>query len=308
MKILLIGASGQLGADILRNNPGHEIFAPGRDRLDLQNVQQLEDGVCNVRPDVVINCAAFHNVPLCEEQPDKAFLINCFAVGRLAGFCRQYGARFVTFSSDYVFGGGKVTPYAENDAPQPVQIYGITRAAGEYAAIAAAREHAVIVRTCGLYGRSGAASKGGNFVDKRIADAKTGKSLEMGTDQIVCPTSTDDLSRAVLALIEHRQCAPGIYHLVNEGECSWFEFTKAIYDLLGLKTDLRPVDREGLTGSMRRPLYSVLGNTKARALGVVLPVWKDALARYLRSKYDGNGKLLSVTPLRDTLEGRNQCL
>ena len=284
MKILLIGATGQLGGDILRNNPGHEIVAPGRDRLDLQDIEQVEKGIRDARPDVVINCAAFHNVPLCEEQPGQAFLINCFAVGRLADFCGRYGARLVTFSTDYVFGGEKRTPYVESDAPHPIQIYGITRSAGEHAAIAAAPDHTIIVRTCGLYGRSGAASKGGNFVDKRIADAKAANSLAMGIDQIICPTSTEDLSRAVLALIEHRECGAGIYHLVNEGECSWFEFTKAIYDILGLKVVLRPVDRKGLSGSMRRPLYSVLANTKARALGITLRHWRKALEAYLESR------------------------
>jgi dTDP-4-dehydrorhamnose reductase len=284
VKILLIGATGQLGGDILRNNPGHEIVAPGRDILDLQDVPQLEKAVREVGPDVVINCAAFHNVPLCEEQPEKAFFINCYAVGKLAGFCREHGVRLVSFSTDYVFGGEKRTPYVESDAPHPLQIYGITRAAGEHAAIAAAPDHALIVRTCGLYGRSGATSKGGNFIDKRIADAKAASSLEMGTDQIICPTSTDELSRAVLALIEHRECGPGIYHLVNEGECSWFEFTKAIYDILGLRVVLRPVDRKGLSGSMRRPLYSVLANTKARALGITLRHWRKALEAYLESR------------------------
>jgi dTDP-4-dehydrorhamnose reductase len=285
VKILLIGATGQLGGDILRNNPGHEIVAPGRDILDLQDVRQIENAVRDAGPDVVINCAAFHNVPLCEEQPEKAFFINCYAVGRLAGFCREHGARLVTFSTDYVFGGEKRTPYLEGDAPHPLQIYGITRAAGEYAAIAAAPEHAVIVRTCGLYGRSGAASKGGNFVDKRIADANATNSIEMGSDQVICPTSTDDLSRAVIALIEHGECAPGIYHLVNEGECTWFEFTKAIYDNLGSKVDLRPVDRKGLSGSMRRPLYSALANSKARELGISLRPWKKALEQYLEDRY-----------------------
>ena len=287
MKILLIGATGQLGGDILRNNPGHEIIAPGRDQLDLQHMEQLEKNVRDIGPDVVINCAAFHNVPLCEEQPEKAFLINCFSVGRLAALCRRHGARLVTFSTDYVFGGEKTTPYVESDAPHPLQIYGITRAAGEYAAMAAAPEQAVIVRTCGLYGRSGAASKGGNFVDMRIADAKTANSLEMGCDQTICPTSTDDLSRAVLALVAHRECTPGIYHLVNEGQCSWFEFTRAIYAILDLNVDVQPVDRKGLSGSMRRPLYSVLANTKARNLGIVLPPWRNGLERYLHAHARG---------------------
>ncbi len=295
MKILLIGATGQLGGDILRNNPGHEIIAPGRDQLDLQHIEQLEKGVRDIRPDAVINCAAFHNVPLCEEQPEKAFFINCIAVGKLASFCRQYDARLVTFSTDYVFGGEKRTPYVEGDAPHPLQIYGMTRAAGEHAAIAAAPEHALIIRTCGLYGRSGAASKGGNFVDNRIVDAKAGNSLEMGSDQVVCPTSTDDLSRAVLALVEHRGNALGVYHLVNEGECTWFEFTKAIYEILGLNVDLRPVDRRGLSGSMRRPLYSVLANIKARELGISLHPWRMALERYLEERYSCDPAKVSRT-------------
>ncbi len=285
MKILLIGATGQLGGDLLRNNPGHEIVAPARSQLDLQDVGQIEKAVRNAGPDVVINCAAFHNVPLCEEQPEKAFFINCFAVGRLAGFCREHDARLVTFSTDYVFGGEKRTPYVESDPPHPLQIYGITRAAGEYAAIAAAPEHAVIVRTCGLYGRSGAASKGGNFVDKRVDDAKRAKRLEMACDQTISPTSTDDLSRAVFRLISHQGVAGGIYHLVNEGQCTWFEFTKAIYEELGIDIEVVPVDRKGMSGQMRRPLYSVLGNDAARAIGITLPSWRDALCRYLKENH-----------------------
>lgn len=285
MKILLVGATGQLGGDILRNNPGHEIVAPGRDQLDLERIDQLEKSISKIQPDVVINCAAFHNVPVCEEQPGKAFYINCFAVGKLAGFCRRRGARLITFSTDYVFGGEKNTPYLESDPPCPLQTYGITRAAGEYAAIAAAPEHAFVIRTCGLYGRSGAASKGGNFVDKRIADAKVAKSLEMGMDQIVCPTSTEDLSRAVLALIEHNESTPGIYHLVNAGQCTWFEFTEAIYEILAIDVDLRPIDRKGLSGSMRRPTYSVLANTRGQRLGISLGPWKNALTKYLEEFY-----------------------
>jgi dTDP-4-dehydrorhamnose reductase len=212
VKILLIGATGQLGGDLLRNNPGHEIVAPARSQLDLQDVGQIEKAVRDTGPDVVINCAAFHNVPLCEEQP-------------------------------------------------------------------------VIVRTCGLYGRSGAASKGGNFVDKRVDDAKHAKRLEMACDQTISPTSTDDLSRAVFRLISHQGIVGGIYHLVNEGHCTWFEFTKAIYEELGIDIEVVPVDRKGMSGQMRRPLYSVLGNDAARAIGISLPSWRDALCRYLKKNH-----------------------
>lgn len=281
MKILLIGKTGQLGGDILRNGAGHEIFAPGRDVLDVTSRDAIESVIGDHRPEVVINTAAFHNVPLCETEYVEAFRVNCVAVGVIASACGRNNARFVTFSTDYVFGGDKRAPYTEADRPAPLQIYGITKLAGEFASLSAAPDHSVIIRTCGLYGRSGARSKGGNFVDRRIEDAKTKSVLEMGCDQSVCPTSTDDLSRAVLRLIEHPKCAPGVYHLANEGECTWYEFAKAIYEILGRDVAVTPVDRKGLTGAMRRPLYSVLANTKAKALGVALPHWRDGLARYL---------------------------
>ena len=232
---------------------------------------------------MVINTAAFHNLPVCETKPEKAFEVNCIAVRDLALACKKMNALLVTFSTDYVFGGEKRTPYAEDDRPSPLQMYGISKLAGELAALSAAPDHAVIVRTCGLYGKQGTWGKGGgNFVDKRMEEAKTATALEMGNDQTVCPTSTDDLSHALFSLIGHPGKQSGIYHLVNEGECTWYEFTRAIYDIMGISIDLKPVDRQGLTGTMRRPLYSVLANTKAKKLGITLPRWQDALRRYLK--------------------------
>ncbi|HXZ97291.1 MAG TPA: dTDP-4-dehydrorhamnose reductase [Burkholderiales bacterium] len=286
MKLLVIGATGQLGGDLLRNNVKHEIYAPARDELDLAQPDKVATAVRRHRPDVIVNCAAFHNVPLCEEQPEQAFFMNCVAVRNLAALSLEIDAWFFTFSSDYVFGGdNKHTPYLEDDKPAPVQTYGITRLAGEHAALAVAPQNSVVIRTCGLYGRSGARSKGGNFVDGRVADVKAGRRIEMASEQIVAPTSTDDLSFAVLKLIEHPRLAPGIYHLVNEGECSWYQLTCAIVEILGAATEVIPVDRGGLSGSMRRPLYSVLANTRARSLGITLRPWREALRAYLESKY-----------------------
>lgn len=285
MKVLLIGRTGQLGGDLARNNSRHDIVAPSRDELDLGRPGEAARMVARVRPQVVINCAAFHNVPKCEEDPAQAFLVNCIALRDLAAACAGHDARLVTFSTDYVFGGERSTPWTEDDRPAPLQMYGISRLAGEHAALATAPAHAVVIRTCGLYGRSGARSKGGNFVDGRVADARAGKRIEMASEQVLAPTSTDDLSRAVLALVEHAGCKPGVYHLVNEGQCSWYEFTREIVRLIGADTEVVPVDRGGRTGNMRRPLYSVLANTRARSLGITLPPWRDALARYLKEKY-----------------------
>jgi dTDP-4-dehydrorhamnose reductase len=285
MKILLIGRTGQLGGDLLRSGGERELVAPSRDELDISNPASITAALSRHRPQLVINCAAFHNVPLCEEQPERAFRINCVAVRDLASACRNANVRLITFSSDYVFGGDKHTPYQENDLPKPLQIYGITRLAGEHAAMSAAPEHAMVIRTCGLYGASGARSKGGNFVDARVAEARAGKTIEMAIEQIVAPTATDDLSKAVLALATHPNAGPGIYHLVNEGQCSWYELTVAIVEILGLPNKVTPVDRGGRTGAMLRPRYSVLANNKARALGIFLAPWREALERYLRKKY-----------------------
>ncbi len=287
MKVLLIGKTGQLGGDLLLNNPGYEIVAPDRTELDIADAAAATRLIGELRPAVVVNTAAFHNVPLCESEVEQAFRINCAAVRDLARACRETEARFVTFSSDYVFGGGQRVPYREEDRPQPLQIYGISRVAGEYAAQAVYPEGTVMIRTCGLYGRVGASSKGGNFVDKRLADARTSPRLEMGCDQVVSPTSTHDLAGAVWRLLAHPEAGPGTYHLVNEGECSWYEFTRAIYQIAGLAVEVVPVDRGGMSGAMRRPLYSVLANTRAKAIGITLPHWRDALERYLNRGNDG---------------------
>ena len=289
MRILLIGATGQLGSDLIKNNPGHQIVAPKRSELDLTRGAMINAAIRDARADLVINTAAFHNVPLCEEQPEQAFRVNCVAVRDLAQACRTQNVWLMSFSTDYVFDGKKGAPYLEDDCPAPLQIYGITKLAGERAALAVAPEHAIIVRTCGLYGETGAASKSGNFVDHRVMDGRRAAPLEISSDQTVCPTSANDLSRAVYALLAYPSLTAGIYHLTNEGECTWFEFTKTIYEHLGFKTELRPVDRQGRSGTMRRPLYSVLANLRARAIGITLPQWQDALKEYLDGKYRKQG-------------------
>lgn len=285
MKILLIGATGQLGSELIRNNPGHDIIAPRRSQLDVTRRDATYAAIRDAKADWVINTTAFHNVPLCEEQPEEAFRVNCVAVRDLAQACLAHHARLLTFSTDYVFDGLKRMPYLENECPAPLQIYGISKLAGEAAALAVAPEHVLIVRTCGLYGGAGSGSKGGNFVDNRVADGRRGLSIDMSCDQTVCPTSTNDLSKAIYQLIKIPNYGFGIYHLTNEGECTWFEFTEAVFEFLGVKTQVRPADRAGRSGTMRRPLYSVLANTRARALGITLPPWQDGLKRYLKSKY-----------------------
>jgi dTDP-4-dehydrorhamnose reductase len=285
MEILIIGKTGQLGGALIKEAIAreHKVFAPFRQELDITNMDAFLDIMKTYNPEIVINTAAFHNVPLCEVEPMKAFQLNCLAVKKMAEISQDFNSWFVSFSTDYVFGGEKRTPYIESDTPNPLQIYGLSKLAGEYAALS--YENSIIIRTCGLYGMQGASSKGGNFVDNRIKDSKQNTRIEISNDQTVSPTYSGDLSKAVLQLIAHPSKKKGIYHVVNEGYCTWYEFTKEIFKLAGINREVIPVDRKGKTGAMRRPLFSALKNENARKLGIVLPNWKEGLHEYLEKKY-----------------------
>lgn len=285
MKVLVIGRTGQIGGSIIRQAPPElEVVCPTRDELDLDCIDEAIEFIKATGPDVIINATGFHNVPLCESESPKAFEINCMAVSALAASAREVSARFVTFTTDYVFDGKKRTPYIEDDRPGPLQVYGITKLSGEYAALSAYPEGTTIVRTCGVYGLGGGASKGGNFVDKRVEDWRRGVDIEMGSDQTVSPTFAEDLASCLLKLLIKGH-DPGIYHLANQGECTWFEFTEAVFSLMGEGAKVTAVDRGGVTGKMRRPLYSALSSKKAAALGAQMPPWRDALERYILKKY-----------------------
>lgn len=285
MKILIIGKTGQLGNALLNDilALGHDVLAPSKEELNIIDEDSFMDAMIHCKPEVVINTAAFHNVPLCEIEPVKAFQSNCIAVKRMAEISNEFDAWFVSFSTDYVFSGEKRRPYIESDMPSPLQMYGLSKLAGEYGALS--YNKSIIIRTCGLYGTQGAASKGGNFVDNRIKDSKQNARIEISNDQTVSPTYAGDLSKAVLQLIAHPSKESGIYHLVNEGYCTWYEFTKEIFEFLNIDAELVPVDRKGKTGKMRRPLFSALENEKAKRLGVTLPNWKESLHEYLKIKY-----------------------
>ena len=285
MKILIIGKTGQLGSALIKDALalGHDVLAPSREDLDILNEDSFLNAMINYKPEVVINTAAFHNVPLCEIEPVKAFQSNCISVKKMAEISNEFDAWFVSFSTDYVFSGEKQRTYVESDTPGPLQMYGLSKLAGEYGALS--YDKSIIIRTCGLYGTQGATSKGGNFVDNRIKDSKQNTRIEISNDQTISPTYAGDLSKAVLQLIDHPSKEAGIYHLVNEGYCTWYEFTKEIFKILDIDVELVPVDRKGKTGEMRRPLFSALENERAKKLGVTLPNWKEGLNQYLKAKY-----------------------
>ena len=284
MRILLIGAAGQLAQDLLPvlQKRGHAVTATRHEQLEICSAEAVCQTVAEVRPECIINTAAFHRVDDCEEQAEKAFAVNVLGVRNLAQAAEEAEAALAHFSTDYVFGGEKRTPYTESDLPRPLSIYAMSKLAGEFAARRYCSRHFVI-RTCGLYGPGGSRSKGGNFVETMLRLAGQGKTLRVVSDQIVTPTATADLAERLLPLIESQRY--GLYHMSSAGECSWYEFAAEVFRLAGVSADLQPTDSKSFGAKARRPGYSVLDNCAMRAAGIAeFRPWKEALADYMRRR------------------------
>jgi len=235
-----------------------------------------------VMPDVVINTAAFHRVDDCEDQPEKAFKVNTYAMRNLAQICLDLDCALVHISTDYVFGGEKRTPYTEDDAPNPLNVYGVSKLAGEYFVRNICPKH-FIIRTSGLYGVAGSSGKGGNFIETMIRLAKEHKPIRVVNDQVLTPTYTKDLAPKIKELLQTE--AYGLYHITNSGQCSWYEFAGKIFELLDLKPDFSPTTTDEFRAKARRPAYSVLAHNKLKRLGLDdLRPWPQALKAYLEEK------------------------
>ncbi|HZT73032.1 MAG TPA: dTDP-4-dehydrorhamnose reductase [Terriglobales bacterium] len=281
MKLLILGANGQLGSDLCRLAAvGHEVVAMRHADLDVRDAAAIGRALAAHRPEAVINTSAFHKVEVCEQEAESAFAVNAIAVLNLARACAEAGAALVHFSTDYVFDGAKGAPYVESDLPAPVNVYGASKAAGELLARAFCPKHFVI-RTTGLYGKAGSNGKGGNFVETMLRKARAGEAIRVVHDQVLTPTYTVDLAAKVLELLGSGRY--GLYHVTSEGQCSWYDFAAKIFELSGLRPDLQPVSSAEFRSPVRRPAYSVLAKAGLRAIGLAPPpAWPDALARYLR--------------------------
>lgn len=283
MRLLIFGGSGQTGIELTRlaMARGYSVLAPSHAELDIRNAQRVAQAIADAGADAVINLTAFHVLELCESAPAEAMAVNCTAVGQMAQACELARARFITVSTDYVFDGEAVAPYGEDAVANPLQAYGVSKLAGERAAAVCG---ALIVRTCGLYGLAGSRERGGNFVEKRLADMRTNSRIEVGSDLVCTPTSALGFAGALCRLAAEPLATAGIYHLSNEGQCSWAEFTQAIAQLAGSTCSVIPVDRAGNYGAIRRPRYSVMANVRASSLGIRLPHWRSALEEYMQKR------------------------
>jgi dTDP-4-dehydrorhamnose reductase len=279
MKYLVIGSAGQLGRDLCPRLPG-DVIAWTRTQADLTKPDELRAHLAAERPDFVVNCAAYNHVDRTESEPDVAFAVNAWSVRTLAEACRDLDCTLVHFSTDYVFGldTTRQTPYGENDAPGPVNLYGLSKLTGEYLVRSICPRHFVI-RTCGLYGVWGSGGKGGNFVETMLRTAGQGKPLRVVADQTCTPSYTVDVAAATAKLISTARY--GLYHLVNAGCCTWYSFAQAIFALSGVRADLSPISSQDYGAPARRPTYSVL----APAAVTLSPrPWQEALGAYLQER------------------------
>jgi dTDP-4-dehydrorhamnose reductase len=282
MKTIVIGANGQLGSDIVEVFGKNNVIPLTHSDIEITDTDSVSRVFKKFKPDKVINVAALSNVPECEKNPKKAFEVNALGIRNLAIACKEVEATFLHISTDYVFDGEKSTPYIEDDLPNPLNVYGITKLAGEYF-VKAILEKYFIVRTSGLYGKYLCRSKGSNFIDKMIAMSEKQEEVRVVSDEVLTPTYTRDLAIKIRELIERDN--HGMYHITNSGGCSWHEFAQAIFSFLKTDVKLVKIEQKEFPSLVKRPKYSVLSNEKLKTIGInSLRPWQEALKDYLREK------------------------
>ena len=284
MKVAIIGANGQLGSDLVKVF-GEDAIPLTHHDLDVTDPESLK--ILNeLRPEVIINTAAYVRVDDAEVEVEKAFQVNAIGALNIAKVCNEIDAINIYVSTDYVFDGAKGEPYTEEDAPNPIDVYGLSKYAGEVFTGNYSEKY-YIIRAASLYGRAGARGKGGNFVDSIIQMAKNGEEIKVVDDIFMSPTYTKDVSR-VLKLFLDLEIKPefGVYHIVNEGYCNWYDFTKEIFTILDwdAKIQITPIKSNELKRLARRPTFSALKNNKLDDLGLRMRDWKEALRDYLIEK------------------------
>lgn len=277
MKFLITGGNGMLAfalKDVIGKRPGVELFSCDKDECDIADGASVERVFKKFQPDFVLNCAAYTAVDKAEQEKEIAMAVNAEGTANLAKACAKSNVILVHFSTDYVFNGSKKS-YDEDDARDPINAYGLSKAGGEeYIEKILANGKYYIIRTAWLYGPHGP-----NFVETMLKLAGEKDSLSVVNDQHGSPTLTCDLAEAVCELIKGGadQYPFGVYHLTNSGSCTWYEYTCKIFEYSGIKTPVRPVTSGEFPRPAKRPAYSILNNNKCSALRP----WSAALKYYL---------------------------
>jgi len=282
MKVAVLGANGQLGTDLMDVLSGeHDALGLNHSDIEITDIDSVKNVLSSAKPDIVLNTAAYHMVPDAEKFPDKAYRINGTGVLNLSKVCQDIGIRLVHYSTDYVFDGKKQKPYTEDDCPNPLNVYANTKLAGEFFALNYS-DKSYVVRVSGIYGKVPSRAKGGNFITTMIKLAKEKPEVRVVNDEILTPTPTYHIAKNTAELITTD--AFGLYHMSCEGEVSWYEFARVIWETLQLETPLYPTSVKDFPLVVKRPFYSVLENKNLNKLGInQMPQWKDTLQEFLKN-------------------------
>ena len=274
MKVLILGAKGSLGQVFVDLYRDHEVFAWDRNDLDITDEEAVANKIGELKPELIINCAAYNAVDKAEEERMMAEQVNGYSVGYIAKAANSVDATMVHFSTNYVFAGDKQAGYNEDDLPGPQSAYAKSKFLGEME-IQENIEKFYLIRTAMLYGRSSVTGKQ-SFVELMLQLAKDGKEIKAIQDEFANPTYVVDLAQATRALIEQKKPF-GIYHIVNSGGTSWHEWAKEIFVIKGILANLIAITRDQYPRPAQRPQYGVLNNTKF----IELRPWTEALKEYL---------------------------
>lgn len=282
MRVAVLGGNGQLGEDVAAafREEGDQVTALTHQDVEIASKESVVERLENLRPEIVINTAAFHHVEKCEADPTQAFAANALGARNVAQATRSIGATLLHISTDYVFDGLKNSPYTEQDSPVPLNVYGNTKLAGEYFVRAENLRH-FVVRVSGIYGSHPCRAKGNlNFVELMLKLSRERDELRVVNDEFVTPTPTAEVAKQLIVL--SRTSDYGLYHATSEGGCSWYEFAKAIFELSGVKVKLEPARPGEFPAKVARPKYSVLENAALkRSSRNVFQHWKKGLEQYL---------------------------
>jgi dTDP-4-dehydrorhamnose reductase len=282
MRVLLIGANGMLGKDIVQEWKDDELIPATSRDADIRDFEQVERLITATRPEWIVLTAAYTDVDGSERDPEGAFAVNGKGTENVAVVAEKYGAKVLYTSTDYVFDGKGTRPYEPADTITPINVYGASKARGEQAIQAGLRDWC-IVRTSWLFGASGS-----SFPEKILRAAETRPELSVVSDQVGSPTYTRDLAAAIRSLV-HAD-ARGFVSVTNSGICSWFEFAKEILRQAGKNNAVKAIDTVQAARAAKRPAYSVLSPAALHALGITVRHWREALPPYL-AELRTNGKL-----------------
>ncbi len=275
MRVLVVGAKGMLGSDLMRSlSNTQQVIGTDVEDFDITSQKETLEALLNIRPEWVINVAAYTQVDRCEEEIELAFRVNAEGVKNLALACKEVQAKLFHVSTDYVFDGKKQKPYVEEDTPVPISIYGQSKLKGE-SCIHEILDDFIIIRIAGLYGKGGT-----NFVNTIIKAAQEKDELTVVNDQWVSPTYTVDLSKAIGVLI--KGSPKGIFHVVNNGYCTWYQFACKILEFAGRTSRVVSISSDQLNRPAKRPDFSVLDCKKFnKVTGMKMRSWEEAIIDYI---------------------------